>query len=441
MARRSEFSWMNSRSLRRDLPPWQRGPDVARGLDLLLVPLLGLMLLVRVLTDDRSAPDSRHSGSLNLSAAIAVLFMAVAIGLLLRRRHGLRFAILAGVWICIWTAIAVNTSGASTETLREGVRESSVIAVALIAYNARGTITIPTATRMIQVIGLVPALLALYQLATHTGLDVAHNLRANGTFAHPNSAAMFFAVATIASLWRCLDAGRRRSDALLIALFVAALVATFSIDGLATLVAMLLAFSALHPRPFSIKLVPCAIAGIAVIAFFASPLGAQRVAGESSTSLAAAERGETTSSLDTRLYRWKTLLPQWERSPVFGQGLGTTTTAESTSTNRLNFLLPHNEYIRYLVETGVVGVIILIASLTILVLNLVRKQKLFGVLDADTFNTSALAITIIVGCLVNSLADNTLLNSPTCYAAVLIVAAVMALPSAEASRAPISQTA
>jgi hypothetical protein len=47
------------------------------------------MLLVRVLTDDRSAPDSRQSGSLNLSGGIAVLFIAVAGGLLLRRRHGM----------------------------------------------------------------------------------------------------------------------------------------------------------------------------------------------------------------------------------------------------------------------------------------------------------------------------------------------------------------
>jgi O-antigen ligase len=276
---------------------------------------------------------------------------------------------------------------------------------------------------VVQLIGLAPAVIALYQLATFTGMHRAHD-----TFAHPDSAAMFCAIAAIASLWRYLDRGRRRSDALLMTLFAAALIATFSIDGLITLVAMLIAFGALHAGSFRVKLVPCAIAGLVALTFFATPLGAQRVAGETSTSLAAAERGETTSTLNTRLYRWKTLLPEWERSPVFGRGIGTTTTTQSTSTNRLNFLLPHNEYLRYLVETGVVGLTILLAALAILLLGLVRRRRVPGMLDAGTVNAPTLAIAIIVGCLVNSLADNTLLNSPTCYVAALILAAVLSLP-------------
>jgi O-antigen ligase len=307
----------------------------------------------------------------------------------------------------------------------------------VIVYNARGVVTVPIATRLVQFIGFAPALLALYQLASGTGLNVYGNLRSNGTFAHPNSAAMFFAIAATASLWRYLDDGRRRSDALLTALFAAALIATFSIDGLITPAAMWTAFGALRPGSLPVKLGPCAIAAVVVLVFFATPLGAHRVAGETSTSLTAAERGETTSTLDVRLYRWKTLLPEWEGSPVFGRGIGTTTTTESTSTNRLNFLLPHNEYIRYLVETGVVGLAILLAGLALLLRNLIRRRKTPGTLKAGTLNASALALVIVFGCLVNSLADNTLLNSPTCYAAALIVASVLALPSIEISRAPI----
>jgi O-antigen ligase len=437
------YTWMSVwPSQRGRLSPWPRGLGAASHLDLLLVPFLGVMLLVRVLGDDRSAPDSRHSGSLNLSAAIAVLFILVAIGLLLRRHHGALVTVLIALWLCIWMAIAVNTSGASTETLREGVREVSVIALAVIVYNARGAVTVPIATRLVQLVGLVPALLAIYQLATHTGMDVAGNIRAHGTFAHPNSAAMFFAIATTASLWQYLDNGRRRFDALLVVLFAASLVATFSIDGLLTLAAMLVAFGALHPGSVGTKLVPCALAGVVVLAFFATPLGARRVASETSTSLSAAERGETTSTFDTRLYRWKTLLPEWEGSPVFGRGIGTTTTTESTSTNRLNFLLPHNEYLRYLVETGVIGLAILIAALTYLIRVLFRKRKAAtGALGAGGANAPTLALAIVAGCLLNSLADNTLLNSPTCYAAALIIAAVLALPGVEMRRASTPQTA
>ena len=161
----------------------------------------------------------------------------------------------------------------------------------------------------------------------------------------------------------------------------------------------------------------------------------ERVAGETSTSISAAERGETTSTLDTRLYRWKTLLPVWEGSPVFGRGIGTTTTTESTATNRLNFLLLHNEYLRYLVETGVVGLAILLAGLALLIRSLIRRRRIPGTPAAGTLNAAVLALAIVAGCLVNALADNTLLNSPTCYAAALIVAAVLAYPSAATRRA------
>jgi O-antigen ligase len=421
--------------------PWRGWLGATSGLNPLLVGFLGAALLLRVLTDDLSAPDSRHSGSLNLSGGIAVLLILVAGCLLLRRRRGVLPTVLTVLWLCIWMAIAVNTSGTSIETLREGVREVSVVALAVIVYNVRGVVTVPIATRLVQLVCFAPALIALYQLATHTGMDVAHNLRANGTFAHPNSAAMFFAIAAIASLWQYLDNGRHRYDALLMTLFATALIATFSIDGLITLVAMLTAFGALRPGSLRVKLGPCAIAGVVVLVFFATPLGSQRVAGETSTSLAAAERGETNSTLDTRLYRWKTLLPEWEQSPVFGRGLGTTTTTESTSANRLNYLLPHNEYLRYLVETGVVGLAILLAALAILLRGLFRMRNVLGTPSAGTFNSPSLGIAIVLGCLVNSLADNTLLNSPTCYAAALIVAAVLAAPGVAMRRAPAPQAA
>jgi O-antigen ligase len=209
------------------------------------------------------------------------------------------------------------------------------------------------------------------------------------------------------------------------------LIATFSIDGLITLAAMLVVLGATQPGALRVKLIPWAIAVAVVAIFLATPLGSRRVSGETATSLAAAERGETTSTFDTRLYRWKTLLREWERRPVFGQGIGTTTTTEGTRANPLNFLLPHNEYIRYLVETGVVGVIILLTGLALLIRALFRRRALDLGGGGGGGSPASLAIAVVVGCLVNSLADNTLLNSPTGYAAALIIAAALATRGAE----------
>jgi O-antigen ligase len=420
-------SWASARPRWAALTPGGQGELTgARGLDRLLVPLLSVLLVVRILTDDLS-PNSRHSGSLNLSAVIALAFVLLATGMTLHRRNGLLPGALAVLWLCIWTAVAVHTNGLSGETLREGVREISVVALFLIVYNARGAITPSGATRIIQFAGFIPALISLYQLATFTGMN-----RPYGTFSHPDSAAMFFAIATAASLWLYLDDRQRRIDALLTVLFAFALIATFSIDGLATLAAMLIALGALRSGSLRIKLTPCAVAAAVIVVFFAIPLGSQRVAAESSTGQTAS--GEPNSSLTWRLNKWKMLIPEWESSPVIGRGLGTTTTTEATLTNRYAGKPPHNEYIRYLVETGVIGLVILLAAVAMLVRCLFQMRKAPDPEGLGTFGVSTIAIVVVVGCLVNSLADNTLLNSPTCYAAALILAAAFSMQLALASR-------
>ena len=218
--------------------------------DIPLIPFLGLTLLVRVLTDATlSSADTRHTGSFNLSAGIATLFILIAAGLVIQRRRGLPQVTAIALFLCFWTIIAVRTNGASTETIREGVRELSIVALAVIVYNSRQILSVSLVTRLIQVVGVCSALLALYQLATHTGMSVGGEIRSNGTFDHPNGASMYFAIATTVSVWRYLDCGHRRSDALFAAVFSTATISTFSLTGLTGLLAMLLAFGTLRPGP------------------------------------------------------------------------------------------------------------------------------------------------------------------------------------------------
>lgn len=429
--------------------------------DLLLAGLLGAALLARVLTDDLAPPDSHQSGSLDFPGAIAVLFMLLAAVLLLRHRRGLRPTMLATLWVCVWTAIAIGTHGASAETLREGVREGSVIALGVIVCNAPYKITVKTAARIVVLVGLLPGAIAVCQLASHSGMDIAGNIRANGTFAHPDSAAMFFALAAAASLWLYLEDGRRRLDALLLTLFGAAVIATYSIDGTLALIAMLAGLGALHRGPSREKLGCYLAATLAVAAFLATPLGLRRILHESTTSAVSAQHGGDSTSLDWRLHKWETLLPRWEASPIVGQGLGSTVTAKAVPGDPYSGKPPHNEYVRYLVETGVLGLTILLSALALLIRDLARRRRDLGLQRRDPYvplghreldipqghrnlgvprgrrdldvpqelpgDALALALVVIAGCLVNALADNTFLNSPTCYAAALIVVSASCL--------------
>jgi O-antigen ligase len=395
---------------------------VALAADIPMVPFLGLALLVRVLTDDLSSSTSRHSASLNLSSLIAGLFILVAAGLVLRRRQALRPAVLTALWLCLWTAVAIKTGGTSTVTVREGVREASIVAVAVIAFNARGALSLSVVTRLIQLAGIVSALLALYQLATHSGQLVAGEIRSNGTFAQPNAAAVFFAVATMASLWRFIDDGRRRSDALFVTAFAGATISTFSLGGLACLLVMLVAFGLLRPGSLRLKLASCAVAGLVIVAFLATPLGQQRIASESSTNFSASGGHLTSgSSLEWRLEKWRALIPEWEHAPFFGRGLGTTTTNEGTSENNSAALLPHSEVVRYLVETGALGFITLLGGILFLLHGLQRRRR-----NGGTPGAAILGTAVTIGLLVDGVASNTLLYTGAAYAAALVVAAAMA---------------
>jgi O-antigen ligase len=397
---------------------------VAIAIDIPLVPFLGVALLVRVVTDaSLSSPGIRHTGALNLSAAIALLFILVAVGLLLRQRRGLLPATLALLWLGFWTAITVKAQGASTETIREGVRETSIVAVALIVYNARPAIGVATAVRIVQFAGVAAAIVALQQLATHSGLLINGDIRSNGTFVHPDGAAMFFAIGAVASLWRYVDGGRRRLDALLAVIFTAATISTFSLTGLAALVLMLMAFGTLRPGSPKVKVAAFAIPIVVLAAFLATPLGSERISEQSSTELTTAHKnGAESTSLAWRFYKWGLLLDEWEQAPFLGKGLGTTVALEGTIKNERVEKVPHNEYLRYLLETGLIGLALLLAALGLLIKRLASHRA------AGPAGAAALGIAIVLGCMLDGAADNTILYTTTGYAVAIIVAAVLATP-------------
>ena len=298
------------------------------------------------------------------------------------------------------------------------------MALAVIVCNSAGILNLPVVTRLIQIAGITSALIALYQLESHTGQLIVGQIRSNGTFAHPNDAAMYFSIAATTSWWRYFDYERHRSDLLFGIIFSAATITTFSLGGLASLLVMLVALGALRPGAMQTKLAAGAVACIVAVAFLATPLGAERLASETSTELSS---GQTTdkphSSLQWRFYKWGTLIPLWEQAPILGQGLGTTTTIEGTAENTTTADIPHNEYVRYLVETGAVGLLILLAALVLLIRQLARRRRVEGAQGG-----AILALSVLAGCLVNALSGNTFLNSTTCYATVLIVIAVLCAP-------------
>jgi O-antigen ligase len=112
-----------------------------------------------------------------------------------------------------------------------------------------------------------------------------------------------------------------------------------------------------------------------------------------------------------------------------GHGLGSTLTTVATSpSDRYTGKPPHNEYIRYLVETGVLGLALLLWGAGALARRLVRLRR-SRTAPAATSAAATLGLVVLFGCLFNALADNTLINSPTCYAAALLIVAAVSRPA------------
>jgi O-antigen ligase len=272
---------------------------------------------------------------------------------------------------------------------------------------------------------------ALEQLATHSGAVVGTALRAHGTFAHPNDAAVYFAIATTASLWLYLG-GRRRLDLLLGALFAAAVIATFSLDGFLTLLVMVTTLGVLRTGSRRLRLGILALVPLLVAIFLATPLGSERLASESASEIGSAHiRGSAdSSSLAWRFQKWEALLPEWERNPLVGRGLGTIVAEEEPTLGGTGSVLPHNEYVRYLVETGAVGIALVLLGLAALIGALRRARR-----RPSTRDLAALGIAVAAGLLVNALAANTLLYTPAAYAAAMVLASVLAAPAGRGDRA------
>jgi O-antigen ligase len=378
-----------------------------------LVPVFGALLGLRVLVDAMPDGGSRYSTAVDMPGFLAMTLIALALGLLWRRREGLRPTLAVAAAICVWTLIMVASEGASTVSLREGVREASLLAVAVIVVNARGVLSLGLCTRIVQLAGAVAGVVALVQVATHNGMDVAGDIRSNGTFSHPNAAAVYFAVATISSLWRWLELGRQRLDAGFTLLFSAAAITTFSIGGFGGLIAMAVVFAVLRSGSARFRIGVCvAVAALAAV-FALTPIGGNRIASETNTSLSGSSGAET-NSLEWRVHKWRHLVEEWKGSPVVGHGLGWTVAQDDG--HPTNSQLPHNEYVRYLAETGVVGIGLWLAGLGAFGYGLLRG-------GGRGRGAGALGAALLAGLMVNALAANTLLYTPAAYAAVAVLAA------------------
>jgi O-antigen ligase len=166
---------------------------------------------------------------------------------------------------------------------------------------------------------------------------------------------------------------------------------------------------------------PLAVAGCLILLFSLSPMGGERLEELSSTrSLGSVSGGITTNSLDWRFFNWFELIKVWRDSPFFGHGLGSTIEVVQPGRN-----LPHNEYVRYLVEIGVVGTLLALLGL-LRGLRWLNHQRQRASAPAHMLAAN-LAWALVVFLLVQALAANTLLYTSSIYVGLTAIGALIVL--------------
>lgn len=374
--------------------------------------LLAGAVLVRPLVDSGQVPGA--------TGAIGVGVLALGMVAALHDVRALLLLAIAAVPVGVGTAVGFPAHG--IVAVEEGLRLLSVAAVAAVVLADRSRPSRTRSARVVQLAGIVPALVAVQQTLTGTGTTIGATMRASGTLSQANPAAFFFTLCAVASLVLAFEGTRRRFDLLAVVGFAVAVVTTGSITGLMSLVLALVLLTVLT-RGLLSRATGTLLTAIVVlvVAAVASPVGRGRLA---EFTAAPSAEGEGNSLL-WRYEAWGKVIDAWQASPVTGLGLGATMPGGVLETN-----IPHNEYLWLLAEMGVLGLglLLLVVAATVgLVLRFVRQGA--------ARENAALVVTLVVATALNASADNTLHFTPSLYVLTLLLATAWRCASTERAAA------
>jgi O-antigen ligase len=375
-------------------------------------PLLAL-LSVRMYGDVAGA-IGRYADIACAGLAVAAVLLALTTPLRGRGRGAL---VAVYVLLALSVAHAAIRYGDASGFTREWLRLASVAALGVLAVSAaQSGRPLERSLRIAVAAVAVPAVVALAQF---TGIgQLGAGGRAFGTFSHPNAAGATYAFALLISLSLALRS-RRKLDWAFVTLFCAAVFTTRSLGALAAAVIGMWALTHFRLKGAQRGLLIAAIVG-AVAVFALTPVGAERISQlESTRSYSQAAQGDVSNSLDWRFLNWHLLLGEWRANPVFGTGAGSTREfVQPLGT------LPHNEYLRVLVEGGIVGAFVVVLG-AIGLARAVRRR-------ASSSLEGSLGRALLIAACVDALVDNLFNYTTAVYLAAAGIGLVLGAQRADA---------
>jgi O-antigen ligase len=244
--------------------------------------------------------------------------------------------------------------------------------------------------------------------------------RARGTFAHPNTAAAAFSLALALCFWKLLE---RRSKVYIVAavLLAIALLSTKSLGGLAQMIATLVAYAVLARGAGRRLAIKALVFGVVVVGIFSlTSIGQSRVEQLQNTQSYSnrLQGANQQNSLAWRFGHWGLELKEWRVHPFFGFGAGATAKIVQPQGK-----IPHSDYLRFLVETGVLGTLAFGVAFVLIVAAIYRRARAPG--EAAPYATALMAI--IVGLAVRASEENITTQTAVMYVVAVLIGALFGL--------------
>lgn len=247
----------------------------------------------------------------------------------------------------------------------------------------------------------------VYGSGSESGLPFEVGARINGTLGHPNTFTTFLFLFFALSYWKQAHANPRKPWLIVLGLVAFFFVSTKALFGLMMLATFIFVF--LAPRLNITSLLGGILLFALIIGLFGSTeFGQERLGSIAETPLLnpnmevwraiLLSQGDG-NSFNWRLAQWNYLLEQWQDYPLLGFGLGTNKYISA------NGLEPHNDYIRALVEGGIIG---FVTFLGFIIAQIVRLLQLFrhaprGSAQRDLCWT---LIAVVIGVAVGMITEN-----------------------------------
>jgi O-antigen ligase len=333
-----------------------------------------------------------------------------------------------GLWVVLLPLGGLGLDGAYlSDSLREWIRLASWGVVYFLILQLKGRIPPEQVITTLFWSLLIPLTVALLQIVAPSVLfgelsmngDSANAIaeessRIHGTMGHPNGLATHIFLFIGLTWWKLGQAKARLPWLLLLGVLVFFFVGTkalFSLMMLAVFFAVLLI-----PRLSLLNLVgTIAVFGVVIALFGSTEFGQERLGSIAQTPLLnpdidisraiLLQQGDN-NSFNWRIAQWYMLLGRWQDYPILGHGLGLSVQVAG------NGFLPHNDYIRFLVEGGIVG---LATTLSLFVAQGVRLMQFMQSTAKNSAKHSlslfmlAMLFAILVGMLTENIWGHTML--------------------------------